>query len=187
MRQSTSVASGAKGKKVSYMAQARFGLRAVGFVTAVMLVMSAGVVEAQEPSAGGGNASGGQSNANAAAPTGAAAKIAVELNKLETQQSSCRAYLVIDNQSEKSYDVLKLDLVLFQNDGIIGRRFALDLAPIKGKKRSVKLFDLDGVKCEAIGSFLINDIMECKSGGTDESACLDRLALSTRSNVQLSK
>ena len=187
LRQSTSVASGAKGKKASYMAQARFGLRAVGFVTAVMLVMSAGVVEAQEPSAGGGNASGGQSNANAAAPTGAAAKIAVELNKLETQQSSCRAYLVIDNQSEKSYDVLKLDLVLFQNDGIIGRRFALDLAPIKGKKRSVKLFDLDGVKCETIGSFLINDIMECKSGGTDESACLDRLALSTRSNVQLSK
>lgn len=187
MRQSTSVASGAKGKKASYMARARFGLRAAGFVAAVMLVMSAGVVEAQEPSAGGGNASGGQSNANAAAPTGAAAKIAVELNKLETQQSSCRAYLVIDNQSEKSYDVLKLDLVLFQNDGIIGRRFALDLAPIKGKKRSVKLFDLDGVKCEAIGSFLINDIMECKSGGTDESACLDRLALSTRSNVQLSK
>jgi len=116
-----------------------------------------------------------------------AAKIAVEFNKLETQQSSCRAYLVIDNQSDKSFDALKLDLVLFQTDGIIGRRFALDLAPIKVKKRSVKLFDLDGVKCEAIGSFLINDIMDCKVGGADEAGCLDLLALSTRSNVQLSK
>lgn len=124
----------------------------------------------------------------AAAPqTTQAANISVELNKLEPQQASCRAYLVIDNQGDKAYDALKLDLVLFQTDGIIGRRFALDLAPIKSKKRSVKLFDLDGVKCETVGSFLINDILDCKAGGADESACLDRLALSTRSNVQLSK
>lgn len=121
------------------------------------------------------------------AKTTSAANVSVELNKLESQEASCRAYLVIDNQSEKSYDTLKLDLVLFQTDGIIGRRFALDLAPIKAKKRSVKLFDLDGVKCETIGSFLINDTMDCKVGGTDESGCLERLALTTRSNVQLSK
>ncbi len=146
-----------------------------GVIAALTLAMTsmAGVVEAQEE--GGGQA---------AAP---AAKIAVELNKLETQQQSCRAYLVIDNQSDKSYDVLKLDLVLFQTDGIIGRRFALDLAPLKAKKRSVKLFDLDGVQCDTIGSFLINDIMDCKAGGADEGGCLDQLALSSRSNVQLSK
>lgn len=115
------------------------------------------------------------------------ASIQVELNKLETQQTSCRAYLVVDNQTDKSYDALKLDLVLFQTDGIIGRRFALDLAPIKSKKRSVKLFDLEGVKCDAVGSFLINDIMDCKAGSGDETGCLERLTLSTRTNVQLSK
>lgn len=120
----------------------------------------------------------------AQAPAG---KVSVELNKLESQEKSCRAYLVIDNQTDKSYDALKLDLVLFQSDGIIGRRFALDLAPLKSMKRSVKLFDLDGVKCETIGSFLINDIMDCKIGSTDESGCLDRLTLTTRTNVQLSK
>lgn len=152
---------------------ARCGWRAAALVLA-LTGMSA-IAGAQETPGG-----------QAAAPA-TGAKIAVELNKLETQQASCRAYLVIDNQSDKSYDVLKLDLVLFQTDGIIGRRFALDLAPIKAKKRSVKLFDLDGVKCETIGSFLINDIMECKAGGADESGCLDRLALSSRSNVQLSK
>lgn len=155
-------------------------------VSGVMLAL-AGAAQAQDAPAHNASGKGSPKIANTAPSPGSSAKIAVELNKLETQQSSCRAYLVIDNQSEASYDVLKLDLVLFQTDGIIGRRFALDLAPIKAKKRSVKLFDLDGVKCETIGSFLINDIMECKSGGSDESACLDRLALSTRSNVQLSK
>lgn len=117
----------------------------------------------------------------------AVAKISVELNKLETQDANCRAYLVIDNQIDKSYDVLKLDLVLFQTDGVIGRRFALDLAPVKAMKRSVKLFDLDGVKCETIGSFLINDVMDCKSGGSDEDGCLERLDPASRSEVQLSK
>lgn len=152
-------------------------------VLALAVTCLAGAAQAQAQDAGGGQAA-----TPAAAPAAApAAKIAVELNKLEGQQASCRAYLVIDNQSDKSYDVLKLDLVLFQTDGIIGRRFALDLAPLKSKKRSVKLFDLDGVKCDTIGSFLINDIMECKAGGTDEGSCLDRLALSSRSNVQLSK
>lgn len=125
--------------------------------------------------------------AGASAGAQPVANVAVELNKLESQDKSCRAYLVIDNQGEKAYDALKLDLVLFQTDGIIGRRFALDLAPVKSKKRSVKLFDLDGVKCDQIGSFLINDIMDCKSGNTDESGCLERLSLSTRTNVQLSK
>lgn len=130
----------------------------------------------------------GAGAALAAAPAQAqTTSIQVELNKLETQQTSCRAYLVIDNQTDKSYDALKLDLVLFQTDGIIGRRFALDLAPIKSKKRSVKLFDLEGVKCDAVGSFLINDIMDCKVGSGDETGCLERLTLSTRTNVQLSK
>jgi len=126
-------------------------------------------------------------DATPAADASSGTKISVELNKLEPQEASCRAYLVLDNQVDKSYDVLKLDLVLFQTDGIIGRRFALDLAPIKAKKRSVKLFDLDGVKCETIGSFLINDVMDCKSGGSDVEGCLERLDPSSRSKVQLSK
>ncbi len=184
MRQSGCVASDAKKNNKSCMARIGFGSVVAGLMMAAALMSSAGGAQAQDKPAGDVQTNAGGATGAASAPV---AKVAVELNKLETQQASCRAYLVIDNQSEKSYDVLKLDLVLFQTDGIIGRRFALDLAPIKGRKRSVKLFDLDGVKCETIGSFLINDIMECKSGGADESACLDRLALSTRSNVQLSK
>lgn len=178
LRLACCVASDAKKNKK--MRSVRFGpLARFGGLLATMALMAV---------QGGAQAQDSPAAATTQAPAvTTAAKIAVELNKLETQQSSCRAYLVIDNQSEKSYDVLKLDLVLFQTDGIIGRRFALDLAPIKSKKRSVKLFDLDGVKCEAIGSFLINDLMECKAGGADENGCLDRLALSTRTNVQLSK
>lgn len=120
-----------------------------------------------------------------AAETSAAA--ALQLNKLETYDKGCRAYIVVNNTSDAAYQSLKLDLVLFQTDGVIGRRFALDLAPLKAQKKTVKLFDLEGIACDKIGSFLINDVMECKTEAGAVPDCLQRLTTSTLTNVQLSK
>lgn len=56
--------------------------------------------------------------------------IAIELNKLEPQGRQCSAYFVINNTNGTNYQEFKLDPVLFRPDGVIGRRFAIDLAPI---------------------------------------------------------
>ena len=114
------------------------------------------------------------------------AGLSVELNKLEGQGNGCRAYLVVNNDSPTEYESLKLDLVLFQKNGVIGRRFAMDLAPLKPKKRTVKLFDLDN-KCDEIGSFLINDVMECKGPASAIEDCLGRLSVKSLTDVELSK
>jgi hypothetical protein len=113
--------------------------------------------------------------------------ISVELNKLEPQQNGCRAYVVVTNKNATEYQVLKLDLVLFQPDGVIGRRFAVDLGPLKPDKRSVKLFDIDNARCDQIGSFLINDVLECKAGQESKSDCLANIAPSSLTKVQLNK
>jgi len=81
----------------------------------------------------------------------------------------------------------KIDLVLFQTDGVIGRRFSIDLAPLRAQKKSVKLFDIDGIACDKIGSLLINDVMECKADGNAVDNCLQHLTTSTLTNVKLSK
>jgi hypothetical protein len=116
-----------------------------------------------------------------------ATQITLELNKLEAQDKSCRAYLVVGNDGQTAYQSFKLDLVMFQPDGIIGKRFALDLAPIRAGKKTVKLFDLDGVACDKVGSFLVNDIMECKADNATADDCLSRLALSSLGQVKISK
>lgn len=113
--------------------------------------------------------------------------IAIELNKLEPQGKQCRAYIVVQNKSGTEYQQLKLDLVLFRPDGIIGRRFAVDLAPLKPNKRSVKLFDLEDTPCDQVGSFLINDVMECKAESGPIADCLKDITTSTLTNVQLAK
>lgn len=115
------------------------------------------------------------------------AAVSVELNKLETQGSGCRSYLVVQNDSATAFDSYKLDIVLFGQDGVVNRRFAMDLAPLKPQKKSVKLFDLDNVACDKIGSFLINDIVECKTASGPVDDCFAGLTVKSLANVQLTK
>jgi hypothetical protein len=113
--------------------------------------------------------------------------IAIELNKLEAHENDCRAYFVIDNKNDTTYEMLKLDLVLFRPDGVIGQRFAVELAPLKAKKRTVKLFDVADTSCDEVGSFLINDVMECKTSTGDVTDCLQAISASSRTDNELTK
>jgi hypothetical protein len=124
---------------------------------------------------------------SAPAAATAAPAITVELNKLETVDKGCRVYTVVDNPSSTTFQTLKLDLILFHTDGVIGRRLALDLAPLKSQKKTVKMFDLEGTPCDKIGSFLVHDIMECKSEAGALDKCLDAISLKSLSNVQIAK
>ena len=117
----------------------------------------------------------------------AGASVNIELNKLEPVDSSCRAYLVVNNATDTSYQSYKVDLVLFQADGVIGKRFSLELGPLRPKKKTVKLFDIEGTACDQVGSFLINDVMECKSDTGPVADCLKDIGVSTLTNVQLNK
>jgi len=113
--------------------------------------------------------------------------VAIELNKLEPQGQACRAYVVVTNKSDRDYQSLNLDLVLFRTDGVIGKRFAINLAPISPGKRIVKLFDIDGTPCDQVGSVLINDVLECKTAAGPSDDCLKDIAVSTLTKAQLSK
>jgi len=115
------------------------------------------------------------------------ADVAVELNKLEEQGGGCRIHLVIRNSTEQPFETYKLDLVLFGRDGIIARRIAVEVAPLRAKKKSVKLFDVADLACPAVGSILINDVLQCRSGGADRADCIDGLDASSRAGIELTK
>jgi hypothetical protein len=118
----------------------------------------------------------------AADPSG----LAVELNKLESEKDGCRAYFVITNNNATAYQVLKLDLIQFQPDGVIGHRFAVDLGPLKPQKRTVKLFDIN-TPCEQVGSLLINDVVDCKGESGPIPNCLANITATSLTKQQLSK
>jgi hypothetical protein len=114
-------------------------------------------------------------------------KITIELNKLEPTESGCRAYLLVTNASETAYPSFKIDLVIFYPDGVIGKRVALDLSPIKPSKRSMKLFDFDRMPCERIGSILVNDVLECRTADGPVTDCIAGLTLVSLTSANLIK
>lgn len=113
--------------------------------------------------------------------------LSLELNKVEPSDNGCRIFMVIDNQAETGLAALRLDLVFFQTDGVIGKRVALDLAPLRAQKRSVKAFDIDKIKCDSIGSILINEVSECRSETGALENCLARISLKSLATIQLTK
>jgi hypothetical protein len=121
------------------------------------------------------------------APAFAAGSLSVELNKLEPQDGACRAYLVFENRTGTSFSGLTLDLVMFDSEGVIAKRLAVDAAPLPAEKTSVKLFDIEGLACANIGRILINDALDCVDEGGEISECVTRIEPSSRSQAPLIK
>lgn len=119
--------------------------------------------------------------------TMAADSINIELNKFEDREDACRAYLVFENNTDTTFTEFKLDLVMFNPDGIIARRLALDAAPLRADKTSVKLFDIGGLACADIGRILINDVMGCRDSGGERTDCIGLVTPTSRNSVPFIK
>jgi hypothetical protein len=126
--------------------------------------------------------------APAAAEAAADGQIAIELNKLEPNGAACRAYLVVKNHSGRSFDSLKLDLVMFDGGGVVAKRLAVQAAPLPEGKTSLKVFDIEGHDCAGIGSILLNDVLACEPEvGATPPGCLALVAASARGAVPFIK
>ena len=109
--------------------------------------------------------------------------ILLELNKLEQQDSACQVYLLVTNATESQFDDLKLDLVIFDIDLVVMRRVAVELAPLRAGKSSVKSFKLTGESCSKVGRFLLNGFLTCGEAGQKRSDCIDMSKTSSRTDV----
>ena len=109
--------------------------------------------------------------------------LSLELNKLEDTDDACRAYLVLDNGTAGPVESLRLQLVLFDPEGVITRRLAVQAGPVGAGKTSVRIFDVSGQQCGDIGRILLNDISECEGPDGEIADCADLLEVSSRADV----
>jgi hypothetical protein len=115
----------------------------------------------------------------------AAEPIRVELNAATPAQGQCRLSFVIENKANDALTSLKLDLVLFDRDGVIARRLIAEMGPLRAAKTVVKTFEVEDA-CNALGAFLIKDVAGCAPDAAN--ACLERLTPTSRvSDVKLFK
>ena len=125
--------------------------------------------------------------AMAATAWGAESGVSVELNKLEPTGDACRAYFVLVNRSDSVFRTLKLDLVMFDRDGIVTRRLAAEVGPLPLGKTSLKVFDMENLPCTDLGRLLLNDVTACGDASGARDDCLALLSVATRSSVPFIK
>jgi hypothetical protein len=107
----------------------------------------------------------------------------VELNRLEDAGGGCRLTLVVSNPGSQRFEQLKLDLVLFDTDGVVARRLAVETGPVRANKTVVRLFEAADLPCAGIGRLLLNDVVACSGADGPVDGCLDRLATASRASV----
>ncbi|MEM7027339.1 MAG: hypothetical protein AAF410_03825 [Pseudomonadota bacterium] len=120
-------------------------------------------------------------------PAIAIANVNIELNKTEQRNNSCRVYLVIKNDTDLAFNTFKMDMVLFNKEDIISKNMALNIAPLQSAKKIVKAFDVKNIKCDGIGSILINKVMECEAEPNSNSDCIAMINTSSKNNISISK
>ncbi|AGA34975.1 Tat pathway signal sequence domain protein [Thioalkalivibrio nitratireducens DSM 14787] len=113
--------------------------------------------------------------------------VSVQLNKLETDNDSCRAYLVLENRSPAAFESLRLDVVIFDGDGVIARRLAVDAAPLPTGKTSVRVFPIAGLACADIGRLLLNDVIACQDASGERRDCLEQMETDSIAGVPFIK
>lgn len=115
------------------------------------------------------------------------AGVSAELNKMEVHGNACRAYLLLINKSGTSFESLKMDLVMFDVDGVIIKRLIVQAAPMPIGKTSVKAFDMANQPCNDISRVLMNDVLECVDSSGPRKDCLGMVSTSTRSPTDFIK
>ncbi|WP_414472900.1 Tat pathway signal protein [Microvirga sp. M2] len=115
-------------------------------------------------------------------PSKGATPLRVELNKIEAAGENCRAYFLIDNRQQESWRSLKLDLFALDKDGVAAKRLAVEVGPVPGSKKLMKLFDFPGLSCPRIGSVLLNDVVACDGAASSREECL--AAIETASKIE---
>ena len=113
--------------------------------------------------------------------------VLIELNRLEERAAGCRVHLVLDNAAEHAFTSYRLDLVIFDADGIVARRVAVETAPLRASKTMVKEFELANLPCAEVGRILLNDVTQCASADGDLKDCVAATRLSSRSAVAFVK
>ncbi len=128
----------------------------------------------QAPSAGG--------SAGQAAVEGSG--ITLELNKLEGSGGVCRSYFVVANRGPETLKDLRLEMYLFDRQGIAMRRVALPFTDVRAGRTKVVIFDLADLACSDLDKLIVNEVLSC-TGETGQpiKGCPDLLTTRSRATA----
>ncbi len=111
------------------------------------------------------------------------AQVVLELNRIQPLAEACRLYLLFRNKRPDAFERLTLDLVFFNREAIIDRRFTVEAGPLPAGKTSLKQLDVPDLSCQDLGSLLLNDISACSGAAGSDLGCIALVGLENRTDI----
>ena len=113
--------------------------------------------------------------------------LSVELNRMDATDGGCSVYFVLENGTGRSFEDLSLDLVMFDTEGVVASRLAVQFAPLPSGKTALRVFDVPNLACGDMGRMLLNDAVGCRDAEGREGGCLAAVATASRTEVEFIK
>jgi hypothetical protein len=114
-------------------------------------------------------------------------ELRIELNKLEDTDQGCRSLFLVDNGTGHELNRFRIDLILFDQQGVYAKQLLLDMAPLNDDKKVLASFLLAEQPCSSIGSILVNGLPQCEDGAGAQLDCVPLLKVGSRTDVPLEK
>lgn len=114
-------------------------------------------------------------------------ELSVELNRMDATDGGCSVYFVLENGTGRSFEDLSLDLVMFDTEGVVASRLAVQFAPLPSGKTALRVFDVPDLACGDMGRMLLNDALGCRDAEGREGGCLAAVATASRTGVEFIK
>jgi hypothetical protein len=111
--------------------------------------------------------------------------IALELNALDGEDTTCRLTFLVTNQHTAPISKAVYETVVFTKDGRVDRLTLFDFGTLPVSRPRVRQFELANIACANLGQILINGAHACMGDDLPDGACDSDLRLSTRTDAEL--
>lgn len=130
--------------------------------------------------------SGAQQNEADAPETQRETQLAIELNRMQQGQDGCRLSFIAVNRMGANLETTAMEVVFFDASGVVSEMLLLDFGRLPSDKTKVVEFVLQQQQCDDISRVLVNDVVECSSGGEQNMTreCFAALTTSNRAEIE---
>jgi hypothetical protein len=112
-------------------------------------------------------------------------KISVELNAVQTTESSCTLSFLIINGLDQRIDKAVYETVLFDKNGQVNRLTLFDFGTLPPARPRVRQFVLPQMECGQLGRVLFNGANTCDGANLEVGICGSSLLPSSRTDVEV--
>jgi hypothetical protein len=122
---------------------------------------------------------------SAIAETSVGQQLSIELNATQPVENSCKLSFLVVNGHDAAVDKAVYEAVLFDTQGQVNRLMLFDFGKLPAKRPRVRQFVVPQLACDGLGQVLVNGVNQCSGEGLPEGACLDKLKLGSRTDVEV--